>query len=87
MSDLERQQNRKVRSDLLGELPPRKPARVMMHVVDAGYSGCDDDDGGIAVFQCRKCDHKTDWTKFRTVTEAKRGLPCPKCNGVSNERP
>lgn len=60
--------------------PRRKPARVMMHVIDAGDHGCVSDDAGIAVYQCGKCGNKTDWTPFRTFTEAKRGLPCPDCN-------
>jgi DNA-directed RNA polymerase subunit RPC12/RpoP len=72
-------------ADLFGPIfrPPRKAARVMMHVIDAGCAPGGDihgDDAGIAVYKCRKCGHETDWTKFRTTTEATRGLPCPKCN-------
>lgn len=67
----------------LFEIPQRahrKVARVLMHVIDAGDSGCDDGHAGIALFRCGKCSHQTDWTGFRTITEAKRGIPCPKCN-------
>jgi hypothetical protein len=59
--------------------PDRKRAspRVLMHVVDAG-PGCDDAEQ--VVMQCGKCGHKTGWITVRTMTEAKRGQPCPKCN-------
>jgi DNA-directed RNA polymerase subunit RPC12/RpoP len=72
--------------DLFGPVirQPRKPLRVMMHVIDVGDSGFSDDGyPGIAIFECGKCGHKTEWTTFRTVTEAKRGVPCPKCNRLS----
>lgn len=60
---------------------PRAKPRVMMHVIDAG--GCDNLEGGahIVVFQCGKCRHKTEWQEVQTVSEGKRGFPCPKCNG------
>lgn len=70
-------------ADLFEEVRPRRKPRVMMHVVDAGCAPGGDlhgDHDGIAVFECRKCGHKTDWLGFRTVTEAKAGLPCPNCN-------
>lgn len=69
-------------SDLFEGTKPRRPRRVMMHVTDAGDSGCGGDDGGsgIAQFTCAACGHETDWLPVRTISEAKRGLPCPNCN-------
>lgn len=56
-----------------------------MGVMDAGEPGCR--------FRCRRCGHETDWIGVwsvkdgwertdqpLTLTEAKRGVPCPKCN-------
>lgn len=67
-------------------VPPRRAPRVLMRVADAGPPG--------AVFECAKCGHRTDWLRVwyagsenpreegeMTMSEAKRGIPCPKCNG------
>lgn len=56
---------------------PKRPQVKRMHVADAG---CIDGVGRCAVFECSRCGEKTDWTPITTVTEAKRGLPCPVCN-------
>lgn len=56
---------------------PRAPRLWRMHVIDAGIR---EDGAEIAVFKCSRCGHETRWTEFRTITEAKRGLPCPNCN-------
>lgn len=57
----------------------RAKPRVLMHVFDAG--GCDSDEGThIARFECGKCGLKTDWLVMQTITETKRGIPCPNCN-------
>ena len=71
-------------TDLFPETIPqpakRRPPRVLMHVVDAG-DNCGEHDGEvIAVMRCKKCGHETDWTAFKNATEAKKGIPCPKCN-------
>lgn len=58
-------------ADLFGP-KPRQPRRVMMHVIDAGNE--------VAKFQCVKCMNETGWLRYSSVTEAKRGIPCPKCN-------
>ena len=52
--------------------PQRQKPRVLMHVSDAGC--------GFTQFTCNKCGHETDWLIFDSVSEAKRGMPCPKCN-------
>lgn len=55
----------------------RKTPKKLMHVRDAG---CSESGECIAVFVCNRCGHKTDWLNVGTVTAAKRGVPCPKCN-------
>lgn len=61
--------------DLIGK-PKRKSPRVLMRVCDAGCG----DSRPIVQFRCAKCDYQSGWFTFDTVAEAKRGLPCPKCN-------
>ena len=52
---------------------PKKPRRKLMHVSDAG--------DGLIQFRCHRCGHDTGWIEdTKTVTENKRGIPCPKCN-------
>jgi hypothetical protein len=66
-------------SDLFpGTKPPRAVPRKLMHVCDAST---DDYDDGLATVRmsCTRCDHVSDWLAI-SVTEAKRGLPCPNCN-------
>lgn len=56
---------------------PRQPRRVMMFVVDAGFDGCVD----VIQFQCHRCHYNTGWIECdQTVTQNKRGMPCPDCN-------
>lgn len=60
-----------------GELldkPKRRMRGQLMHVSDAGHA-----DGLIVTFRCKKCGYESDWLKVDTVTEAKKGLPCPSC--------
>jgi len=60
------------------EKPKRRTRGQLMHVSDAGYGGSW---RGVNVqMRCAKCRHQSGWIEFETVTEAKRGLPCPKCN-------
>lgn len=56
---------------------PRKTPEKLMHVYDAGGAESGE---CIAVFLCGRCGYKSDWLNVGTVTAAKRGLPCPKCN-------
>lgn len=60
------------------QCPRRKPVK-RMHVVDAGHlpDGCN----GIS-FACPHCGYETGWIEDDlTVSQNKRGLPCPECNG------
>jgi DNA-directed RNA polymerase subunit RPC12/RpoP len=59
------------------DIPRRQPIK-RMHVIDAGMSdmkGCQ-----WLEFKCSRCGYKEQGHYTETVTEAKRGLPCPKCN-------
>lgn len=61
-----------------GELLPvtPKPRRVIAHSIDAGNYP----DGRMAVqFACRRCAW-VQWMPVKSVTEGKRGHPCPNCN-------
>jgi len=55
---------------------PRQKPRKLMHVIDAG-PGFDKKD--MVLFKCGHCGHEPDWM-LCGMTEAKRGIPCPKCN-------
>jgi hypothetical protein len=59
------------------EALPRKSSVKRMRVADAGNGpGCK-----VIQFVCPHCNHDTGWIKDeKTITENKRGLPCPKCN-------
>ena len=59
--------------------PPRRAPRVLMHVIDAGHQG----GKPIVRLECKKCSYVSPWLQVDTVTEAKRGIPCPKCNPSS----
>lgn len=67
----------------LFDKPPRRRPRVMMHVLDAGSSGCCDEAGSsieVACFRCRHCGYESDWIRIRNLSDGKRGHPCPRCN-------
>lgn len=69
--------------DMFQELkPPRKAPQKLMHVSDAsGDGGWAHEEGGAMVrLRCKLCKHETAWLYLDTVTEAKRGKPCPTCN-------
>jgi DNA-directed RNA polymerase subunit RPC12/RpoP len=66
------------------ELPRTKFIKRMV-VVDAGnhLSG----GKGIA-FECKHCGHKSGWIlDCMTVSQNKRGLPCPECNAAATASP
>lgn len=72
-------------TDLFG-IKPRRPPRVLMHVCDAGNCdhGAPEDLGKpICQLRCKRCGAMTDWLIFDTVTEAKRGIPCARCNSTN----
>lgn len=57
----------------LFDLPPAR--RVLRaHVADVHGSEY------LATFRCSRCGWASEWTRFRTVSEAKRGIPCGICN-------
>lgn len=57
-------------------LAPRRPRVIRMHVVDAGNG----EESMVAEFECKRCGHNSGWVTIETVTEGRRGIPCPKCN-------
>ena len=62
---------------MLFENLPRTKRIIRMKVVDAGCGR----GGNWIAFECWKCGHETGWlTDEWTVTENRRGLPCPVCN-------
>jgi DNA-directed RNA polymerase subunit RPC12/RpoP len=69
--------------DLFGDRP-RPGRRVMMHAVDTGNApglleGWRTTAG--ARFVCARCGRDDGWSFDMTVSEVRRGLPCPDCNG------
>lgn len=64
------------RQAALFDAPPRHPPRKLMHVRDAGNGEA----GQVVQFQCDRCGHDSGWVHGLGVAEAKRGIPCPRCN-------
>jgi hypothetical protein len=67
--------------------PPRAKPRILMHVTDAGQVHCGrEEDLGkpLCRMRCTRCAAESEWLVFDTVTEAKRGIPCPNCNDGSD---
>lgn len=64
-------------SDLFGFKKPRVKPQFRAHIIDAGagYSKPQ-----IGLFKCHRCHWESRWIEFDTVTEGKRGIPCPVCN-------
>ncbi len=54
---------------------PRKRPQKLMHVYDAGHDG-------MVRMECGHCGHDDGWKMYpdKSVSELKRGLPCPVCN-------
>jgi len=63
---------------LFEQLPRDRKRTVRMHVIDAGG------DYDVHV-KCGTCGHDAGWINLKrlglSVSEAKRGIPCPHCNG------
>lgn len=36
-------------------------------------------------FTCKRCGWNSGWTEYRTVSEARKGIPCPHCNPIPRE--
>ena len=71
--------------DLFGHVKTRQKPRTMMHVSDAGNGF---GDYSVIEFECRKCGHNTGWIKDeKSVSENKRGMPCPNCNPNKTKSP
>jgi hypothetical protein len=75
--------------DLFDDSPCAKPARrsrrTLMHVSDVGEVSCgaaEDLGKPMCRMQCRRCGTTTGWLVFETVTEARRGIACEKCNAA-----
>lgn len=66
-------------TELFGQ-KPRRPRQWRMHVLDAGTRHAE----LMVRFLCVRCGHETDWMYDLTITEAKRGIPCPVCNAPRN---
>lgn len=65
-------------SDMFGK--PKTKRVVMMHVSDVDGS-CGGPEGPVWVYlKCGKCGLNGGRWKFHRVTDAKHGLPCPKCS-------
>ncbi len=62
--------------------PPRQKPRRLMHIDDVGGNGCDGLEGSevMVTFRCDKCRFVSEWIICDNPTEAKRGVPCPRCN-------
>ena len=58
--------------------PPRATPLKRAHVSDAVKGQGDFPYGGQ--FTCARCTWESDWLCFDTISEMKRGIPCPKCN-------
>ncbi len=67
--------------DLKALLPCDFPKTVkkrqhLLHVYDAGH------DPHVVKLKCKSCEYDNGWAYLpeKTITELKRGIPCPKCN-------
>lgn len=57
---------------------PRRKRVVRTVVIDAGHvDGAKDH---LVRYECRRCGLDAGWYTVRTVSEGKRGAPCPRCN-------
>ena len=67
---------------------PRKKREWLMHVVDCANGNCGELEDGeqVVAMKCARCGHESGWISLPSVTAAKRGLPCPKCNTVPNAK-
>lgn len=58
---------------------PRKKRERLMHVCDANS----EEPGEQHIrYCCQRCGYESGWETAASVTEAKRGKPCPNCNAT-----
>jgi DNA-directed RNA polymerase subunit RPC12/RpoP len=50
-----------------------------MHMVDAGPNQ-DVGPTHVAKYRCARCGTESEWQTANTISEIRRGIPCPKCN-------
>ncbi len=76
------------RADLFPTAPRfyKKRRGVLGHVIDAG-NGCGGAEPGRNIWARLRCRRGHEWEVFsgHTVTELKRGIPCPTCNEEKSE--
>lgn len=58
----------------------RMRSKANMYPIDAGPGPGDQI---MALMECPKCGHDGGWWDFDTLSEAKRGTPCPVCNATT----
>lgn len=51
---------------------PKSPRLIRMHASDHMEGG--------GYFSCSKCGHVEGWLVGLSISEVRRGVPCPKCN-------
>lgn len=68
-----------------GEPPkkPRRPRRVLMHVIDAGPAEWSDTHDMVR-FKCPRCKRETGWHLER-LASVRFGVPCPECNKITED--
>lgn len=69
------------------EQAPRSQRKKRMRLQDVGASPFPSESGKEAFYvswKCPHCEHDAGWQHFEgTVSDVKRGIPCPKCNPSS----
>ena len=68
------------RQGTLFDPPPRRRPRVIMHVIDAGHADGIGAGKHLVHFQCGKCGHDGGWWVVGSVSEGRKGAPCPVCS-------
>jgi len=70
-----------------GLKPARAKPRVMMSGTDHSFCDEEPDSPYMGEMKCKKCGHEAGWMYFKSITECKRGAPCPICNkGATNDQ-
>lgn len=66
--------------DMFGK--QRKKHEWLMHVTGCGNGNCGplEDGEQFVSMMCGRCGNESGWIVLPSMTVAKRGIPCPKCN-------